>query len=396
MLDEADKVLACGYCRTRLYISAHGCLRYGLTPPDMHEQELLFAPFWRFRGMEFTCRGTEIKKRVLDTTLSATNYTFFPSSLGLRPQAMRLRFVSPSSPARYLEPQRAFKDAFLQRNANTALPGTDRRTAPFFQEFIGETVSLIYAPYYIKDGALYDAVCNSRAGALDPGGGEELLSGAQQSRWRVSFVPTLCPHCGWQLSGESQSCILLCANCDRVWKVSGEDFEPVACRIVPCSDPDAVYIPFWKMSAAVEGPALTSYADLIRFVNLPRAIKPEWERRQLYFWSPAFKIQPNLFMRIARLMTILQPEQKVEEALGGLPCYPVTLPAGEEAESIKITMGIVGRDKKRVLPALPDIRVSLQSCQLMFFPFSVKTNELVACGLDLGIDRAALSFGKKI
>jgi len=85
---------------------------------------------------------------------------------------------------------------------NQSLPGPI-----LYQSYIGETRSLIYSPFYVDD-RLYDAVLNrpvasARGDDVDleryPGGRPD---------WRIRFIPTLCPICGWDLSGERDALVL--------------------------------------------------------------------------------------------------------------------------------------------------------------------------------------------
>src|SRR3989339_2060059 len=38
---------------------------------------------------------------------------------------------------------------------------------------------------------------------------------------RFRFVPTLCPHCGWDMEGQKDSLVLICRNCDSAWPCPG-------------------------------------------------------------------------------------------------------------------------------------------------------------------------------
>jgi len=47
--------------------------------------------------------------------------------------------------------------------------------------------------------------------------------------------------------------------------------------------------------------------------NLPKAIQPEWENKSLYFWVPAFKLQPKIFLRLSTQFVISQPDPFLEK-----------------------------------------------------------------------------------
>lgn len=396
-LDEADHLLTCPYCRVRLYLVPPDYFRYCLMPKDIPEEDIIFAPYWRFRGMEFCCKPYALQHRVVDTSILAAGHTALPQSLGLRPQALKLRFAVPGSKARFLTSAIPFKEAFSRWSSQEKAAGAaSAKSDLFFREYIGETVSVIYAPFYLKNDSMYDALLNRPGEMQAQKNSGEACSFTSTDAMEITFVPTLCPLCGWQLEGEKESCVLLCTQCDSAWQASGKGFKKIAHEVIDSKEDEIMYVPFWKIKADVEGAKLQSYADLIRFSNLPKVVKQEWEERGLNFWSPAFKIQPNLFLRIAKQMTGFQPCLQTEERLGSRPLYPVTLPAAEAAESVKVTLAELALDKKRVYPRLSDVKISLREHTLAFFPFFIKANELVSCHLGFSVDRNALKFGKSI
>jgi hypothetical protein len=60
----------------------------------------------------------------------------------------------------------------------------------------------------------------------------------------------------------------------------------------------------WRMNAHMEGLKIRSYVDLIKVANVPKVMKEEEEGFDLYFWSPAFKVPPELFLKLTQGMTI--------------------------------------------------------------------------------------------
>ena len=153
------------------------------------------------------------------------------------------------------------------------------------------------------------------------------------------------------------------------------------------------YLPFWRIKARIEGIKLDTYADLIRLGNLPKAITPAFEQTPLYFWSPAFKINPTMFLRWARQMTISQPGDKTGDSLPDVPLYPVTFPVREVAGSITITIADIVTDKRRVYPLLPQMRILPDECLLVYHPFIENQNELVHANMRISFDKKSLAFG---
>lgn len=397
MLEETDRILTCSYCRVRLYLVAPDYFRYCLVSKETAEEDIIFAPYWRFRGMEFFSQAYAIRQRVVDTSILATEHSFLPRSLGLRPQALKLRFVSSKNKARFLKQRGFFKEALLDagtKNQNSAEPSHDRYTP--LREFIGESLSLIYSPFMLNNSMLYDAIVKRPVPSATERDDQASFIFEQPAKWDISFVPTLCPQCGWQLEGEKESCMLACTNCDTAWQPSGNCFTRVAHRVGAGKDSVVMHVPFWRMQAAVTGISIGSYADLVRLANLPKAIRREWEAKKIFFWSPAFKIQPHIFLRLSQQMTVRQPEESWDEKLAGLSLYPVTLPVSEAAQGIKVTLVHLIKDKRMIYPLLPDITITIQEYELVYMPFRVTANEFIQCSLGFGIDRNAMKFGKSI
>ena len=214
---------------------------------------------------------------------------------------------------------------------------------------------------------------------------------------QLRFMPTLCPQCGWDLQGDREALVLICRNCDSAWSFQATGMEKVTFSIIT-TDRENVhcYLPFWRMKARIEGIPLTSYADLIRVGNLPKVITREVEEKLLYFWSPAFKINPALFLRWTRQMTVYQPEGKSVDTFPEATTHPVTLPVSEAQESIIITLASLITDKRKLFPLLPKVRIAVDEFMLEYHPFLINRNELVHAQMNLTIDKNSLAFGVQL
>jgi len=102
--------------------------------------------------------------------------------------------------------------------------------------------------------------------------------------------------------------VLLCRNCSSAWRSSVSGLEQIAYTVLPGNDTQGDYLPFWKIKARVDGVELKSRADFIRLTNATQLIKRQWEEREFYFWSPAFKVSPEPFLRLSQGVTMVQPE----------------------------------------------------------------------------------------
>ena len=386
LLDETDHVLTCPFCRTRLYLVTQDYFRYHIPSPEKQENDTLYLPYWRFKGASYAVLANEIRSRFIDTNLLATHTASLPSSLGLKPQAMKLRFASPGMHGRFLDATLPFEDILPTVKASDAL------THVFHRAFIGETISMVYGPTYIENGMLHDALLERPLCGWP--GESEVPDAIKPPDWKIRFLPTQCPHCGWDLQGDKDVLVMICSNCDSAWRCSGSTFTEVPFTILSASARQAtVYLPFWRMKPHVEGMVIDSYADMIRLANLPKAVLADFSSQQAYFWSPAFKVNPALFLRWSRQMTVFQPGGKTCDTFSGTSCYPVTLSSREALENIKITLAQIVVDKRGIYPLLEDLKISADEIMLVYHPFLVGPRELMHETMHLTIDRTALKYG---
>jgi len=389
-LDEADRLFLCGYCRTKLYLASTGHFRYYLPPPPLPGKDILYIPYWRLKGLAYRMADLEVQHRFVDTNLLALDLAGPPPSLGLRPQAMRLRFVSAKTEGRFLAPGR------LPREASSRFDTSGRPARLAEQSYIGEMVSIIYSPAFLEGNSLYDAILRKPVPEWRMEEQEALLSLPDAAPWQVRFVSTLCPHCGWDMEGERDALVMTCPNCVSAWSCEGEEFRAIPFRYLEGPSDPFLYLPFWRLTARFEGVPMDSFADLIRLGNLPRVTTPALEAAPLHFWSPAFKVNPALFIRWARQMTVFQPEGESMSSLPKTTAHPVTLPLSEAFETIPITMASLAANKRGFLACLPDVRIHPGDYELVYHPFMLRQNELVHAALGLTVDQRALSFGSQL
>lgn len=388
VLEETDRLLSCAFCRTRLVIFADGAghFRHYIPPPAAGDADWLFVPYWRLRGQAYTFEPLQIGYRYVDTNVRAVDAPHLPLSLGLRPQAMKVKFVTPDAPGRFVRPQRRLYDAIPQ--SDPAAFGAHRNL------FVGETASLIFTPLLLKNGRLHDPFQRKPLAGAEELDGQEAQP-ATTVQGQVRFLPALCPLCGWDLAGDRNALVLPCFHCRTTWLVSEGVLKQIPTASLKASAPSLLYLPFWRLRVSVEGLPAGSVADLIRLANLPRVARPGDDARPLHFWTPAFKIHPALFLRWSRQMTIFQPEEAWEE---GPPTngelHAATLPPQEGVEAVTAILGAVMTDKRAFQKALEELRISETETLLVYHPFSVGTRELTHTGMGVVMERNALTYGK--
>jgi uncharacterized CHY-type Zn-finger protein len=388
ILDEADRILSCKFCRTRVYLATKDHFRYYIPPAKDITEKIYFIPYWRLKGLSYTLEGSNTSYRFFDANLIALSSLLLPSSLGLRPQVLKLKFVGRDNPGEFIKPS---------HEAREALPDIDQSIVgkPDQQRiFIGETTSVIYAPVYSNNNYLYDGVSKKPfAPKVEEKEIKQALSSAPADKWQVNFIPMLCPHCGADMPGEKDALIVFCPNCENAWKSSSNTFTKVDFSIWREKREDIVYLPFWRMKAKITSIKLETYADLIRVANLPKAPSEAWEHLPFYFWAPAFKINPALFLRWCRQLTITPLPDELNGDYPLKTFYPATLAATEAAESFIITLANIVTDKRHLPDLLFSLKYTVEDTLLVLHPFAIGSKELVHTKLGFSMDRTALNFG---
>ena len=397
LLEETDRLLVCPYCKTRLHLSAPDFFEYCLPPRgSLSETEILQVPYWRFRGLTFS-RGPEgVHCGIVDTSLAALHHTFLRPSLGLKAQVLRLRFAKAGTGVKFLRPDLPMETALQRIQGQQDLVARVTAAGPICdQAFVGETLSVIYVPHVFRQDSLYDAVLErplhcDRAGEL-----QELLAHGERQVGKVSFLSALCPDCGWDLEAERESTILLCRNCDSAWDAVHGAFQRRPFRLAQGKEGD-LYLPFWRFRADIQGIDLRCGPDPGRFVNLSHAAQQRKDGNEACWWIPAFKVRPDLFLKVARRMTVFQPEEPLHAHLGGASLHPVTLPAAEAQEALRFLVLQFAAPRSPALPGPKRMDIQTLDFQLVFLPFVQTGSEVIQEKARLGIHRNALQYGRKL
>ena len=133
-------------------------------PANVDENQLCYAPYLRFKGSIFYVRDNAVKHKIVDTTRLGLDNRLLPVSLGLRPQAMRLKPVVSSMRGAFIRQSMPTKSVFAQAAMVVDLFDDASNKTCHHRAFIGETISCIYQPCYIKDDRLIDAVTSEVIG----------------------------------------------------------------------------------------------------------------------------------------------------------------------------------------------------------------------------------------
>jgi predicted RNA-binding Zn-ribbon protein involved in translation (DUF1610 family) len=394
ILEETDRLFFCSYCRIRLCLTSEDYFRYFLPPPPLPTKDIFFVPYWRFKGMAFFCKADQVRYGVKDVSFLASTHTIFPYSLGLRPQVLTLRFVSPELEARFFSPEIPLKKVMERIDRQLQFQDESDLSGPiFYRAFIGETASQIYSPMYVQGHTFHDAILGRPIAPIAESMLDGLLPFQQAKNWQIKFLPTMCPLCGWDLEGERDSVVLLCKNCDSVWEASQKGFKQIEFGIIPGQEEAVFYLPFWKMEAAIDDLEIQSPADLLKIAHSPKRVEGEREESGLHFWTPAFKVPPELFLRLTQQTTLSPLRGDIRKNFPKSPLYPISLPVSEAVESIKLLIAKLAVDKE-ILPKLNEMDVRLNQIHLIYLPFLLIGTDLVQSQTQMSIPQNSLKLGR--
>lgn len=390
-LDETDHLLSCPYCSIKNFIFAPNYFRLVL-PHKAPGKDIIYVPYLRFKGNVFYCQDLTIGHRFVDITRAGLKASVIPSSLGLRPQAMKMKFVTPDTHGSFLKFSLKAIDV-IEKAANLSSAASSGRIS--HRAFIGETLSLIYLPLYLEGDKLFDAILNRH---IDNVPDQDIFQSdlVTSPKWELTFMPTMCPDCGWNLEGEKDSVVLTCGNCYSAWEATKAKFRKVDLWSVPGQDEETAYLPFWSISATCAGLEIHSFADFIRVTNQPMMIQKEWEDMEMSFWTPAFKIRPKVFLRLSNQITVTRKDFQPEREIPGKGLYPVTLPHTEAVQAMKLTLAGSAVTKKNVLPHLPGLKFDIKRSSLVYLPFSDTGHDMALQNTSISINKQALEFGRKL
>lgn len=389
-MEETDRLFACKFCRVTSYLESSDVFRYMLPSTAPASKELLYFPYWRFKGMLFSCSCDGIGHKFVDVSHQAVSSPTFPVSLGLRSQALKLKFITPETEGRFLKPTQssAHIEQIFDERFDKTLPKPVLHHA-----HIGETISLIYAPYYVEN-RLYDAVLSSptAGAALDASELNQLPD--ENPHWRIHFMATLCPNCGWDLNGERDSLVLLCKNCTSAWYPVSRDLKQIQFGKHPSDEKNAIYLPFWRIKCNIKGLELNSYADLVKVANIPRVVQPGWEKIGFRFWAPAFKVRPKIFLQLSKNMTLAQPHTRLVGELPENRHYRINLPVTEANESLKVNLASFLKPKSQLMDVLPLVSITAQSFSLVYVPFIEMHHEYIQPDLHFAVNKNTLKLSE--
>ena len=390
-MEETHHLFRCPFCDVKSLLFTDDCFRYVL-PAKISGKDMMYAPYVRFKGAAYLCRDAAIEHRIVDMTRCASALDGLPVSLGFRPQAMKMKFMTPVRGGRFLKRMMTVEGAL---DAVGSVTSTLMARKFYHRAYIGETFSIIYLPLYREKNRLFDAVTNEPLIPVQKS--DDCMTDIvdEMPQWRLTFLATVCPDCGYDLQGERDSVVLTCPNCCRAWNASKGKLSEVAFKIVPGGRKKTVFLPFWKIAArSDQGLVIRSYAEFIRTTNQPKVVKNQWEEWGMSFWTPAFKVRPHIFLHLSKQMTVSQENFTMTEDVPSAPLYPVTLPLSEACQSLKLILADSIMNKKSLFPTLPQVAFTIGESMLVYLPFNDRGHEIIQEHKPTGIHKKTLEFGR--
>lgn len=386
-LEETDRLFTCPFCRVKSFLLTRDYFRYVLPAKNPAGKELVYFPYWRFKGLLLFSLPAGNDHKFIDVNQRAAETPGLPLTLGLRAQAMRLKFAAPDMQGRFIPPTHSFSEVFktFQKRFSQTLPKPLLCCA-----HLGESVGLLYSPFYAK-GRLYDAVLDASVGKVPegfPGGSEKGL----KPEWRVGFVPALCPDCGWDLEAHRDALVLHCRNCKSSWYPSNEKLTRVESFAFTDAEKTAYHLPFWQITCTVSGIALKTYADLAKVANLPVVVQASFEGREFRFWVPAFKLRARAYLRLSESLTLIQAQEMLEPALPAERHHPVTLAVEEACESLKVVLAGFLKPRSRVAELISQIIIHPTHFRLAYLPFLEDSHDFFQPQTQLGVNKNLLTL----
>jgi hypothetical protein len=198
------------------------------------------------------------------------------------------------------------------------------------------------------------------------------------------------------LEGERDALVLMCKNCNSAWYPVGNRLKQLKFARIPANEKNGINLPFWRIKANISGINLQTYADLIRIANLPKVIRDDWDHIPFHFWIPAFKVRPQVFLRLASHITVSQPRGNLAEELPQIRHHPSNLPVDEAIECLQITLASFMKSRKTLIEKVTDVRINAKSVVLVYVPFQDKHHEFVQTEFQLALNKNVLALSKSL
>ncbi len=381
VLNETEYIIQCDFCRTCNILHTHPFPCYYMEPTlkKYSSLKIAYVPYWRFKGLEFTLGKKTPGFRVIDLSYLAVKKSLLPPTLGLRSQTQKLKFLHKGITGSFLPPAISRKEILQQ------IGGTGDKKV-----HIGEILSLIFMPFYQDRDLMYDGLTGSAVAMRS----SDLDANKKSPAYNLKFTPSICPNCGWDLKGETDSLVLHCNNCTSFWLISNKKLNRIKAMFFDTKSD--IHMPFWRLQIEFSKLKCSTHAHLIKIANIPTIIQKSDKQKILYFYIPAFKINPKLFLRIGKQTTLARIEPSRIENIPQGRFHPVDLPLKEGFQAVGPLLMNLCVSKKDIWNILADENPKLLSYCLVYAGFHATGSEYIQKTLGFSIQKNSLKFGRQL
>jgi len=403
-LDVGSPLLSCRFCRTSLYLCPDGPLAYFMEAdrrPRAGVEALVHLPFWRFRGIRYRVRDGRIHGTLVDATTPAATGLPHRATLGIRPQVAPLTLLAHGR--RMVRASVSDKTALQQAQTRVKLAEAER---PELERFIGETQCLIHAPFLLRpvrdagDGELVGAWRGAALRcALPADEFKRITETGLRPAATVSrrFLSLVCPECAGDLPAVDSAVGLICPSCLRGWSIQGQTYQPLAFRVLRTADPgpEGRFLPFWQLDLLLDGVPLETRAEMRRALIPYQPVPPSWENDPLRLFVPAFKLNPQVLVRLAGNISLAPFDDPAETAdfRHRERAESLRLPLTEAAQAVKIVLcSLFGRNRN-LAPLAVKARLRITAARPVFLPFRSRGRDYVEPLSNQSVPAEALRLG---
>lgn len=456
-LEEDASVFRCQYCNSVLMPTGRNEVQSFFFPPkgtrdqvgnallkalarkmgpvDMTRDYLVYAPYWRVKGLLFQ----HVFGKVYENTLyGGTSYDFFKKlravaynrtfpaftstywevfSLGLRAEVVKMW---PYNKERMGKDSLVLtEDVPLEEAATKALQtpylggDPDKEKVELLRtELIGERYSLVYFPFYCfsirqdrkESLMIVDALSHKLVKGDLSHSRLEKESGREDIPYRpLQFIPFKCPNCGWDLPYRPRARIHLCRTCGRAWEETGGSFQEVSYGIVKAQEgtrpAGLIHLPFWRLGMSILTPQrdYQNLKDFYELFPLPKVMDQEMlKKRPIHFHIPAFRIRNAAAVdRLAGQIARTQPEFHETEPkdFGEVQAADVWLSSDEAVEMANILLfSMTPKRARKTLQTVKEARLRLGDSSLVWIPFTEKGLFLRETHTDFAVQKNCLEL----
>ncbi|MBU1344078.1 MAG: hypothetical protein KKE44_25355 [Proteobacteria bacterium] len=383
VLEETECIIQCRFCKTCNIIHTQPYPCYYIEPrlKIPAKLQITYVPYWRFKGIEFSLGKKWPGFKVIDQSYLAVDDKSLPVSMGLRSQTQKLKFVRKGIEGSFLPPAVSRKDILKQ-----IAGGSEKKI------HIGEILSLIFMPFYQDKGICYDGL-SGKVTSTEVSG---FISNGKSLPYHLEFTPSLCPDCGWDLEGETDSLVLCCKNCLCFWLIHQKTLKKIKVKCYGTPEDAEMLLPFWRFEIEFQILNCSTYAQLIKMANIPKVVREEHRKQPVYFFTPAFKINPKLFLRIGRQITLAQIVPTRIGALSKCRFHPVGLQLEEGFQAVVPIVMDLCTNKEETVKILIKERLKLTSFSLAYIPFRSSGSEYIQDSLGISLPKNSIKFGRQL